>query len=172
MNQRVMIAMAMSVQPDLLIVDEPTTALDVTTQAQILERLQEIKSQHETSIILITHDIALVAEFADVILVMYAGQVCEVGPTEAVIDSPRHPYTEALLNSVPRAEVPAGARLTAIPGELPDPTAIPEGCPFAARCPSVMDLCRKINPTPVSVAPNHAAACHLNSPTTANIMES
>jgi peptide/nickel transport system permease protein len=171
MNQRVMIAMAMSAQPDLLIADEPTTAVDVTTQAQILERLREIQRRHNTSIILITHDIALVAEFADVILVMYAGQVCEIGPAQAVIEAPRHPYTQALLNSVPRAEVPAGARLTAIPGELPDPTAIPEGCPFAVRCPSVMDICRKINPALVSVTPNHAAACHLNSPALVKVVE-
>ena len=161
MNQRVMIALAMLAQPDLLIADEPSSALDVTTQAQVLERLREITRQHQTSLILITHDIALVAEFADEILVMYAGQVCEVGPVRSVIDDTKHPYTKALLDSVPRAEIETGTRLQAIPGELPDPTALPPGCPFADRCVSVMDICREVNPSQVRVGPDHDVACHL-----------
>lgn len=164
MNQRAMIALAMAPRPDLLIADEPTTALDVTTQAEILGRLEAIKRDYGTSIILITHDIALVAQFADVIVVMYAGQVAEIGPPDAVIHNPQHPYTEALLSSVPRAEVPAGARLRAIPGDPPDPAAVPSGCPFAARCPFVMAVCREVNPPRFVVGPNHESACHLRAP--------
>ena len=166
MNQRVMIALAMLTQPDLLIADEPSSALDVTTQAVVLERLREITRKHQTSLILITHDIALVAEFADEILVMYAGQVCEVGPIRSVIDDARHPYTRALLQSVPRAEIESGTRLQAIPGELPDPAELPPGCPFADRCVSVMGICRRVNPSQVRVGPHHDAACHLWSPDT------
>ena len=161
MNQRVMIALAMLTKPDLLIADEPSSALDVTTQAVVLERLREITREHQTSLILITHDIALVAEFADKILVMYAGQVCEVGPIRSVIDEARHPYTKALLQSVPRAEIKSGIRLQAIPGELPDPAALPPGCPFADRCISVMNICRQVNPSQVRVWPDHDIACHL-----------
>ena len=164
MNQRVMIAMAMSAGPDLLIADEPTTALDVTTQAQILNRLGEITRDNNTSLILISHDIALVAQYADKIAVMYAGRICELGPAEEVISSPRHPYTKALLESVPRADLPEGARLEAIPGELPDPAAIPPGCPFASRCPRVMDVCRRVDPVAFEVGRDHEAACHLWAP--------
>jgi peptide/nickel transport system permease protein len=161
MNQRVMIAMTMAVQPDLLIADEPTTAVDVTTQAQILDELREVKERQATSVILITHDIALVAEFADDMLVMYAGQVCEVGPVAAILEDPRHPYTRALLESVPRVDLESDARLQAIPGELPDPTAVPPGCPFAPRCPEVMDVCRGVNPPLIQVTPGRLVACHL-----------
>jgi peptide/nickel transport system permease protein len=164
MNQRVMIAMAMSARPDLLIADEPTTALDVTTQAQILEQLREITQRHHTSLILITHDIALVSEYTDVVLVMYAGQACEIGPVAQVVTEPHHPYTRALLESVPRADLPIGARLQAIPGELPDPAHIPPGCPFAPRCPEVMDICRGVDPDQFVVGAEHLAACHLWSP--------
>jgi peptide/nickel transport system permease protein len=161
MNQRVMIALAMLAQPDLLIADEPSSALDVTTQAVVLERLRKITQEHQTSLILITHDIALVAEFADEILVMYAGQVCEVGPIRSVMDDARHPYTRALLQSVPRAEIKSGTRLQAIPGELPNPAALPPGCPFADRCVSVMDICWHVNPGPIHVRHDHHVACHL-----------
>jgi peptide/nickel transport system permease protein len=164
MNQRVMIALAMLSQPDLLIADEPSSALDVTTQANVLERLRGITRQNQTSLILITHDIALEAEYADEILVMYAGQVCEVGPVRSVIDDTKHPYTKALLDSVPRAEIETGTRLQAIPGELPDPAALPPGCPFADRCGSMMDICREVNPNQVRVGPDHDVACHLWSP--------
>ncbi len=171
MNQRVMIAMAMTAEPDLLIADEPTTALDVTTQAQILEQLRNITQEHDTSLILITHDIALVAEYADVVLVMYAGQVCEFGPASEVVSDPKHPYTRALLESVPRADLPGGTRLEAIPGELPDPAVLSEGCPFAPRCPSVMDVCLEVNPDQFAVSPIHLAACHLWSPEPAEVMQ-
>ena len=172
MNQRVMIGMSMEMQPDLLIADEPTSALDVTTAAQILERLKEVQRRHNTSVILITHDIALVAEFADLIMVMYAGQACEFGPIRAVIDAPKHPYTEALLISVPRANIPTGTRLAAIPGELPDAAEVPPGCPFAPRCRSVMDVCRKVAPLFTTVGQKHKAACHLNSPDAKNAWDS
>ena len=164
MNQRVMIAMAMAAEPDLLIADEPTTALDVTTEAQILEQLREITRRANTSLILITHDIALVAEYADTILVMYAGRVCEIGPVADVIATPKHPYTQALLKAMPRAEAAPGARLEAIPGELPNPAEPPTGCPFAPRCPHVMDVCRAIDPVPFEVGPDQVAACHLWAP--------
>ena len=164
MNQRVMIAMAMSAHPDLLIADEPTTALDVTTQAQILEQLQRLTRGQNTSLILISHDLALVAEYADLVMVMYAGQVCEFGPVAEVVAEPHHPYTKALLESVPRADLSEGAALAAIPGELPDPTTVSKGCPFAPRCPAVMDICREVNPDQYEVAPAHRAACHLWSP--------
>ena len=121
MNQRVMIAMAMTPRPDLLIADEPTTALDVTTQAQVLDQLVAITREHDTALILITHDIALVSEYVDDVVVMYAGSVVESGPVEDVIGRARHPYTQALLESVPRADLAPGERLAAIPGELPDP---------------------------------------------------
>ena len=161
MNQRVMIAMAMSARPDLLIADEPSTALDVTTQAQVLEQLRQLTHRYRTSVILITHDIALVAEYADLVLVMYAGEVCEFGPVDEVVNRPRHPYTRALLESVPRADLPADAVLQAIAGELPDPARIPPGCPFAPRCPEVMDVCRTVDPDFFDISAGHRAACHL-----------
>ena len=164
MNQRVMIAMAINSRPDLLIADEPTTALDVTTQAQILDRLQGFKRELGTSIILISHDIALVAGFADVLVVMYAGRVAEVGPSREVLAGPSHPYTKALLESAPRAGLAVGSRLRAIPGELPDPARIPPGCPFADRCRFVMDVCRREDPPVFKVGTDHGAACHLNDP--------
>ncbi len=161
MQQRVMIALAMASEPDLLILDEPTSALDVTTQAQLLEELESLRERFGTSAIFITHDIALLADFADVIMVMYAGQVCEIGPQARVIEAPQHPYTRALLNAVERAHVPGTARLAAIPGDPPDPTRVPTGCPFAPRCPSAVPICREDNPPLVAVIPGHAAACHL-----------
>jgi peptide/nickel transport system permease protein len=170
MNQRVMIAMAMTCEPDVLIADEPSTALDVTTQAQILEQLREITRRSRTSLVLITHDIAVVAEYADVVLVMYAGQVCEVGPQEAVVSDPKHPYTVALLSALPRADVPRGARLEAIPGEPPDPAEPPLGCPFAPRCPHVMDVCRSVNPPQFDVGAGRTAACHLWAPDRAEVV--
>lgn len=151
MNQRVMIAMALVAQPRVLLADEPTTALDTTTQAQILKRLTTLTSEQEISLVLITHDIALVAEYADSMLVLYAGEVCEKGPVEEVIGNPRHPYTRALLESVPRIET-ADERLHAIPGDLPDPRVPLAGCPFAPRCPDVIERCLSETPRPLPVA--------------------
>jgi peptide/nickel transport system permease protein len=169
MNQRVMIAMALAAQPQLLIADEPTTALDTTTQEQILSELVDLARSRDISLLLITHDIALVSQYADRILVLYAGEVCETGPIDRVISSPAHPYTRALLESVPRVEVRTD-RLRAIPGELPDPRATAVGCPFAARCPHVMDICRVENPFPVEIATAQWAACHLWTEDRAEVM--
>jgi peptide/nickel transport system permease protein len=161
LNQRVMIAMSIAVKADLLIADEPTTALDVTTQAQILDQLRELNKRLNTSLIFITHDIAVLSEYADRILVMYAGQVCEIGSTDEVINDPRHPYTQALIASIPRPDMAANEELEAIGGELPDPREIPSGCPFATRCPEVMEVCWGVNPDHARIGPGHTAACHL-----------
>jgi oligopeptide/dipeptide ABC transporter ATP-binding protein len=161
MQQRVMIALAMASEPDLLILDEPTSALDVTTQAQLLDELESLRTRYGMSVIFITHDFALLANFADTILVMYAGQVCEIGPCERVIAQPQHPYTQALLKAVEREHVPGTERLSAISGDPPDPTRVPPGCPFAPRCPFAMPVCRETNPATTTVAPGHTAACHL-----------
>ncbi len=171
MNQRVMIAMAMACKPDLLIADEPTTALDVTTQAQILEQLREITRRSQTSVILITHDIALVAEYADAVLVMYAGRVAEYGPVASVIADPKHPYTQALLNALPDVDMPATARLEAIPGEPPDPSDPPRGCAFGPRCPHAEEVPHEIDPELFVVGENRKVACHLWSPERAGVAE-
>jgi peptide/nickel transport system permease protein len=161
MNQRVMIAMSIAVRADLLIADEPTTALDVTTQAQILDQLIALNARLSTSLIFITHDIALLSEYADRILVMYAGEVCEVGPTHEVINDARHPYTRALIASIPRPDMGESDKLDAIGGELPDPRSIPKGCPFATRCPEVMEVCWEVDPDHARIGADHTAACHL-----------
>jgi peptide/nickel transport system permease protein len=160
MNQRVMIAMSIATKADLLIADEPTTALDVTTQAQILDQLRELNTRFNTSLIFITHDIALLSEYADRILVMYAGQVCEIGPAREVVNDPRHPYTQGLIASIPRVEAEV-EELDAIGGEQPDPRSIPSGCPFATRCPHVMDVCWDVDPDHARIGADHTAACHL-----------
>ncbi len=161
MQQRVMIALAMASEPELLILDEPTSALDVTTQAQLLDELESVRERSGTSIIFITHDIALLGDFADFILVMYAGQLCEIGPRDEIVGRPRHPYTQALIGAVERTHAPGTNRLVAIPGDSPDPTRLAPGCPFAPRCPFVMPVCREVNPAPVGIGEGHAAACHL-----------
>jgi peptide/nickel transport system permease protein len=164
MNQRVMIAMALACEPDLLIADEPTTALDVTTQAQILEQLVESTRRSQTSLVLITHDIALVGEYADTVLVMYAGRVAEYGPVAAVVAEPRHPYTQALLNALPDVDRPPSARLEAIPGEPPDPSDPPLGCAFAPRCPHATEVPHEIDPQLYAVGDDRRVACHLWAP--------
>jgi oligopeptide/dipeptide ABC transporter ATP-binding protein len=163
MAQRVMIALALASNPDLLILDEPTSALDVTTQAQLLDELEALRSERNISLIFITHDIALLGDFADTILVMYAGQVCEIGPKAAILDMPQHPYTRALLAAVERTAGGDG-RLAAIPGDPPDPATPIPGCPFAPRCPHVMEVCRSVNPPLIATGQGHAAACHLVMP--------
>lgn len=164
MKQRFMIAMAMACEPDLLIADEPTTAVDVTTQAQILEQLGESTRRSQTSLIFITHDIALVAEYADAVLVMYAGRVAEYGPVASVIADPKHPYTQALLNALPDVDMPATTRLEAIPGEPPDPSNPPLGCAFAPRCPHEQEVPHEIDPEQFVVGGNRTVACHLWAP--------
>ena len=160
-NQRVMIAMTMVVEPELLLADEPTTALDVTTQAQVLDQLRRVRDEHGVSVVIISHDIGLIGEIADEVVVMYAGRVCESGPAEQVLLDPQHPYTKALLSSVPTPEVIAAGNLEGIPGDLPDASAIIPGCPFAARCPAVMDVCHTAVPALLPVPAGQTVACHL-----------
>lgn len=158
MRQRVMIAIALAANPRLLIADEPTTALDVTVQAQILELIARLRRDFNTSVILITHDLGVVAGVTDRILVMYAGKVAETASTEELFANPRHPYTLGLLGSVPHLDEAQSGDLQTIPGTPPDQLHPIEGCPFQPRCPFVMDKC-KTYPPQVQVGPNHYAAC-------------
>ncbi|SCW36796.1 peptide/nickel transport system ATP-binding protein [Paenibacillus tianmuensis] len=145
MRQRVMIAMAMSCNPQLLIADEPTTALDVTIQAQILDLMKKLKDENDMSIMLITHDLGVVAEMCDRVIVMYAGRVVEEGNVLDIFDDPQHPYTKGLIHSVPKLRQ-NHRRLESIPGNVPDLTNMPVGCKFAPRCSAVMDICREREP--------------------------
>ncbi len=158
MRQRVMIAMALACRPELLIADEPTTALDVTVQAQILDLLRELQAETGMAIILITHDLGVVAEMADEVAVMYAGRVVERGAATAIFASPQHPYTLGLLGSIPRLDEERD-RLLAIEGTVPPPFALPKGCRFAPRCPFAEPACEAAPPPLVEVAPGHLAAC-------------
>jgi peptide/nickel transport system ATP-binding protein len=162
MRQRVMIAMALSCNPQLLIADEPTTALDVTIQAQILDLLGELKSQFGTAIMLITHAMGVVAETAQRVVVMYAGKVVEEAPVAELFARPRHPYTQGLIRSIPRVDK-AGAktRLEAIPGTVPSLADLPPGCRFAPRCRFAMPVCSAAVPPLREVAPGHKVACVL-----------
>jgi peptide/nickel transport system ATP-binding protein len=141
MRQRAMIAMALSCEPKLIIADEPTTALDVTIQAQILKLLRELSAEAGTAMIFITHDLGVVAEMADRVAVMYAGQVVEETDVYTLFEEPKHPYTAALLRSIPHLNTPTGERLTSISGSVPSLLQMPSGCRFAERCPQVMDRC-------------------------------
>jgi peptide/nickel transport system ATP-binding protein len=158
MRQRVMIAMALSCNPQLLIADEPTTALDVTIQAQILDLLRELKASTLSAIILITHDLGVVAEICDEVAVMYAGEIVERAPVDAVFWRPAHPYTVGLLGSIPRLDHQA-ERLATIEGRVPDMTAPPTGCRFAPRCPFAAAACVAAAPPIVAVADNHWTRC-------------
>ena len=158
MRQRVMIAMALACNPRVLIADEPTTALDVTVQAQILDLLRELQAETGMAIILITHDLGVVAEMADEVAVMYAGRVVERAPVAAVFDDPQHPYTIGLLGSVPRLDEQR-ARLLAIEGSVPPPFALPPGCRFAPRCPFAVEACREGVPALRGIGAGHAVAC-------------
>ncbi|MBI4539796.1 MAG: ABC transporter ATP-binding protein [Gemmatimonadetes bacterium] len=160
MRQRVMIAMALSCEPDVLIADEPTTALDVTIQAQILELLAELRHRHGMAVLLITHDLGVVAEFCDRVAVMYAGQIVECGTAREVFEAPRHPYTQGLLASLPRLGDPR-ARLSAIPGVVPGPESWPDGCRFHDRCPHAWERCGAAAPPLFSSAPGRGARCWL-----------
>ncbi|MEO1103934.1 MAG: ABC transporter ATP-binding protein, partial [Pseudomonadota bacterium] len=159
MSQRVMIAMAIALEPDVLIADEPTTALDVTVQAQIMELLADLRDQTGMSLILITHDIAVVAETAERVLVMYAGRIVERGPTMEVFTRPAHPYTAGLLHSVPRAE-DKNHRLQAIPGVPPVIFAMPSGCAFHPRCDRRQPVCTTDRPQAHTLTDERASACH------------
>lgn len=159
MRQRVMIAIALCLNPTLLIADEPTTALDVTIQAQILDLIRKLKSEHDLSVILITHDLGVVAEMCDRVLVMYCGQVVESGTAEEIYYNPRHKYTQGLLSSIPRLDKEAD-RLSVIEGSVPNIVRLPTGCRFHTRCPYSCERCRKEQPEMVEVSPGHMAACH------------
>ncbi len=158
-RQRVVIAIAIANDPDLLICDEPTTALDVTVQAQILEVLKTARDVTGAGVLIITHDLGVVAEFADRALVMYAGRAVEVADVGVLYRDRRMPYTVGLLGSVPRLDAPQGARLVPIPGAPPSLAALPPGCPFAPRCPLAIDACRAAEPELLEMGPNHRAAC-------------
>jgi len=158
MRQRVMIAMALACNPQLLIADEPTTALDVTIQAQILELMRALRAELGTSIILITHDLGVIAELADEVLVMYAGKVIERCAAQRLFSQPQHPYTVGLLGSIPRLHLEQ-ERLSAIEGFVPDAAALPAGCRFNPRCPFVIDQCKEEEPPLAEVAQGHYAAC-------------
>ncbi|AOS64728.1 ABC transporter ATP-binding protein [Actinoalloteichus hymeniacidonis] len=161
MRQRLLIAMAVALNPRVLIADEPTTALDVTVQAQIMALLKDLQVKQDMAVVLITHDLAVVAEHADDVAVMYAGNVVETGPVAEVFASPRHPYTRGLLDSVPERAV-KGERLPSVPGSPPQLAAIPSGCVFQARCPMVQQRCRAERPVLESAGPDRAAACHFS----------
>jgi peptide/nickel transport system ATP-binding protein len=167
MRQRVMIAMALVNDPDLLIADEPTTALDVTTQAQILTLMTRLQKEFGSAIILITHDLGVVAETADDIVVMYAAKIAEEGPVESIFNRPRHPYTWGLLGSLPRLDTDVSERLVQIQGQPPSLLRPPAGCRFHPRCPYVMDICRssvpELKPMPSDQA--HSQACWLDEET-------
>jgi len=166
MRQRVMIAMALVNDPDLLIADEPTTALDVTTQAQILSLMKTLQQEFGSAIMMITHDLGVIAEIADEVVVMYAAKVVEHAPVEEIFNRPRMPYTWGLLGSLPRLDTDI-ERLVQIPGQPPSLLRPPAGCRFHPRCPYVMSVCRSEEPAlePVEGAANHLQACHLDEDT-------
>jgi oligopeptide/dipeptide ABC transporter ATP-binding protein len=162
LRQRVMIALALAAEPRILIADEPTTALDVTTQAQILELIRRLQQERGLAVILITHDMGVIAEMADHVVVMYLGHEVEKGPIDAIFHAPAHPYTRALLRSIPSVLAEPRSRLATISGSIPHPFARPSGCPFHPRCPDFMrGTCDKTFPAEVAIAQDHAAACHL-----------
>ncbi|MGH2739378.1 MAG: ABC transporter ATP-binding protein [Actinomycetota bacterium] len=161
MRQRAMIAMALALNPDLLIADEPTTALDVTVQAQILELIDALKEEFHAAVVLITHDLGVVAEHCDDIIVMYAGRVAERGTSDDIYYDALHPYTWGLLQSITRVDQPKTERLRPIPGLPPSLIFVPPGCAFHPRCPHVMDVCRVDVPELVSHEGGHGSACHL-----------
>jgi len=160
MQQRVVIAMALACKPMLLIADEPTTALDVTIQAQILKLMRDLQKETGTSILLITHNLGVVAETCDRVGVMYAGVMAEIGPVRTIFKEPLHPYTQGMMNSLPKLTTEVG-RLEAITGNVPNLVRPPPGCRFHPRCPYAMDICRKEKPPIVEVKPDHFTACYL-----------
>lgn len=160
MKQRVVIAMALACNPELLLADEPTTALDVTIQAQVLEMMQSLKEKLGTSVILITHDLGVVAQTCDSVAVVYAGEIVEYGTAEHIFDHTAHPYTIGLFNSLPKLDS-TEPRLKPIKGLMPDPTNLPKGCSFCERCPEAMEKCAEKSPGVTEVAPGHFVKCFL-----------
>jgi peptide/nickel transport system ATP-binding protein len=163
MKQRIVIAIALACEPDLLIADEPTTALDVTIQAQILDMMRKLQKEHGTSMILITHDLGVVAEMCDHCAVMYAGELVEFGTIEEVFDHPKHPYTKALYQSIPSLDKDV-KRLHVVPGMVTDPSNLPSYCSFADRCDEKCALCEKKDPSSVEVGEGHKVKCWKYSP--------
>jgi oligopeptide transport system ATP-binding protein len=159
MRQRVMIAMALACQPNLIIADEPTTALDVTVQAQILTLLKNVTREANSGLILITHDLGVVARYADRVAVMYAGRIVEMASARELYKNPQHPYTVGLMDSIPGVEGVIGKRLSSIKGQPPNLDNLPPGCAFAPRCRHVQDRCSEAKPALESVGPNHVRAC-------------
>lgn len=158
MRQRAMIAMALSCNPEFLIADEPTTALDVTIQAQILELIQSLQSKFKMSVQFITHDLGVISEISDRVMVMYGGQTCEIAPTSEIFSDPRHPYTAALIESIPKL----GSKLHRLPtieGSVPSPLDLPRGCPFENRCPNAISECKNNRPPLEAVNTTHKVAC-------------
>ena len=160
MRQRVMIAMALACDPEVLIADEPTTALDVTIQAQILELLDSLKQRFRMAVLLITHDLGVVAQNADRVAVFYAGRVVEMGSVQDIFRSPRHPYTQGLLLSMPGAGAERRTRLHVVPGVVPDLVARPHGCSFRERCPRQSELCQRVDPELEDCGRDRRVACH------------
>jgi peptide/nickel transport system ATP-binding protein len=165
MRQRAMIAMALANDPKVLIADEPTTALDVTVQAQILELIERLQREFDTAVVVITHDLGVVAEMADEIAVMYAGRVVEQARAETIFAGPEHPYTWGLLSSIPRLDSPRGEELVPIAGRPPSLISLPGGCSFHPRCPYVREAHKRVDPAlePVDGDPSHRVACLLDS---------
>ena len=160
MQQRAMIAMAMSCDPEILIADEPTTALDVTVQAQVLEQLNKLRKESNTALIIITHNLGVVARYADTVKIMYGGKIVESGTPFDIFENPQHPYTIGLVRAVPRLDLPRSHGLHTIPGEPPDMSRIPEqSCAFAGRCPNATQECHTKRPPFVSVGEGHECAC-------------
>jgi oligopeptide transport system ATP-binding protein len=159
MRQRAMIAMGLSCNPQLLIADEPTTALDVTIQAQIIDLVKRLQEDLGMAVIWITHDLGVVARLTRRVIVMYAGFIIEDASVKDVYGSPRHPYTIGLLGSLPRLDEAPGTKLLSIPGQPPDLVALPEGCPFAPRCTYRTEQCIEENPALETVSPEHRVAC-------------
>jgi len=162
MRQRAMIAMALACDPDILIADEPTTALDVTIQAQILELIQAIQKRTNSAVIMITHDLGVVADMADRVLVMYAGRAVEYGNTSDVFYRPMHPYTWGLMDSLPRHDMTKKGELCPIKGQPPSLVFLPPGCPFHPRCPYAQDICRVDRPALREIEAGHSSACHFS----------
>ena len=158
MKQRVVIAMALACNPALLLADEPTTALDVTIQAQVLELMQDLRNKLDTAIIMITHDLGVVADFCERVAVVYAGEIVESGRVEQIFDNPKHPYTLGLFASLPRLDSKE-RRLKPIKGMMPNPSNLPEGCLFADRCPRATEECKKARPVLIEVEPQHFVKC-------------
>ncbi len=161
MRQRIMIAMALACEPDILIADEPTTALDVTIQAQILELMKSLQEELGMAIIMITHDLGVVAQLCDEVIVMYAGSICEQGTADEIFYNPRHEYTKGLMRSIPTADT-AGTKLQPITGTPIDLLNMPAGCPFAPRCDAAMKICLKERCQRMEINEDHAAACWMN----------